>query len=59
MLDAGDTGARRVRPHAHCVSTTPASHVQDVAGDMEDELYGYADASKLQVRGPERKWALS
>ena len=32
--------------------------VQDIAAEMEDDLYGYADSSKLQVRGTEQKWVL-
>ena len=33
--------------------------MQDVVAEMEDDLFGYADPSKLQVRGKEQKWVLS
>lgn len=44
---------------ARAVVSAGGHAMQDVAAEMEAELFGYADASRLQVRGPEQKWVLS
>jgi hypothetical protein len=33
--------------------------MQDMVEDLEQEMFGYADKSRLKVRGEEQKWVLT